>query len=241
MIKQLIQMAKKEGRELPDPQNFRVHCSAIKSVMAKATKGRTISVGAETVAKRWIVEQLFNRPALQVGSRYTRKGIEQESESIQLAGRVLGWFAPQKNETTYGDNWLVGTPDVVLKNEIVDIKTSWDIFTFPVFEQQADPAHVLQVQGYLSLTGKQQGSVVYCLADLQDELIEAEAWKLARAMNLQELEAEVYEKVQVYHTYKDVPESMRVLRFAFNRDEAVISEIRQRVEDIKDWISSCML
>lgn len=237
MIKQLIQIAKKEGRELPDPQKFKVHCSGIKAIMAKATKGRTIPVGAETVAKRWIVEQLFNRPALRVGSRYTRKGIEQEGKSIELAGSVLGWFAPQKNEVTYEDAWLVGTPDVILENEIVDIKTSWDVFTFPIFEEEADIAHVLQVQGYLSLVDKLQGSVVYCLADLQDELIEAEAWKVARAMNLQELEADIYEQVARYHSYKDIPESMRVLSFNFGIDYETISNIRQRVEDIREWMS----
>ena len=64
------------------------------------------------------------------------KGLIVEDNSIDLIAEVLGYGMLFKNEQYFEDDHLTGTPDIIIpkKDTVIDAKSSWDIFTFPLFD-----------------------------------------------------------------------------------------------------------
>ena len=62
-------------------------------------------------------------------SRYTDKGNEVEEEAIALVNDVLNVGFIFKNEENLNNGLLTGTPDVNT-DVLIDVKSSWDSFTF---------------------------------------------------------------------------------------------------------------
>jgi hypothetical protein len=100
------------------------------------------------------------------------KGKLVEEESITLLSIVEGVLYEKNNEQIEND-FLRGEPDVYIGQEIMqatkitDIKSCWDA---PIFgkkiNQGLDNGYKEQVQGYMDITGAQEGEVAYCLVDM---------------------------------------------------------------------------
>jgi hypothetical protein len=69
-------------------------------------------------------------------SKQIAKGITKEDEAIDC---VIDWldlpFAI-KNDRRFEDEYFSGEPDLLLDDEVIDIKNSWDCWTFPLFEDE---------------------------------------------------------------------------------------------------------
>ena len=99
--------------------------------MAKPTKNNIVSVGAKTYCKKWLTEQIYNRKE-QISSKYMLKGTTVEDESISFIAKELDYKKIRKNYKSFENDFLTGTPDVITKNEIIEVKSSWNCFTFPL-------------------------------------------------------------------------------------------------------------
>ena len=139
---------------------FRIRCSAIGQIMTNSrTKGQ-LSKTAQTYVDTWIKEQIYKRRKV-ITSKYFDKGNIVEDESIAFAGRVLNQKL-KKNEKRYADHYLTGTPDVITDDYVIDVKNSWDCFTFPLFfENVPNKDYFYQAQGYMALTGHHHYKLIY--------------------------------------------------------------------------------
>jgi hypothetical protein len=75
-----------------------------------------------------------------------------------------------KNEQVYSNDFICGTPDVIVNNEIIyDIKNAWDVFTF----RDASLSHQYswQLKGYCYLTGIEKSGLFYVLTDMPESLM----------------------------------------------------------------------
>ena len=89
-----------------------------------------------------------------------------EDDAIEFASGVLDWGMVFKNEEARSNDYVVGTCDVVLSDRIPDIKSSWDQFTFPLFETKLPNSdYYWQLQGYMDLWNKPKAQIVYVLMD----------------------------------------------------------------------------
>ena len=207
---------------------FKIRCSAIGQIMTNSrTKGQ-ISKTAQSYVETWIKEQIYKRRKV-VTTKYMEKGNIVEDRSIAFAGRVLNADII-KNEQRYENELLVGTPDVITDDYVIDVKNSWDCFTFPLFyENVPNKDYFYQAQGYMALTGLSHYKLIYTLLDTPDSLIERE-FKYASELD--------YDTFAKDYRYSEIDEAYRIRIFEIERDEDVIDAINGRVIECRNYINN---
>lgn len=220
-------------------KQYKVHCSGIHSIIAAAKSPRTISVGAETAVKNWYLGQIYGKNPLHSGNKYTEKGLKSEDSAVaELMKLDIEWY--EKNTETFENEFILGTPDIITDSKVIDIKCSWDCFSFPYFETELDPVYWWQVQGYMELTGLKSAEVVYMLMDAPYSIIVSESYKVARSRGVEcdnDIIMEITERMQYSHLEKD----MRVKRFIVEHDPTAIQRIYDRVTACRDYLKTIII
>ena len=210
---------------------MKIRSSAIGKIMASPrTKGEVLSETAKTY-----IQDLFKEKELGIArefwSRYTDKGLQMEDEAIDFAGQVLGWEFVVKNEDSFENEWITGTPDVITKDLLADIKCSWDGNTFPLFDTELkNKDYFWQMQGYMWLTGLDQAELVYCLMNTPHAIVEDEVRRAHWKAGLIDEDLDLREAVQSQHTFDYLPNNLRIKRFIVEKDEESIEKIKEKVE-----------
>ena len=207
---------------------FKIRCSAIGQIMTNSrTKGQ-LSKTAQSYVETWIKEQIYKRRKV-VTTKYMDKGNMVENESISFAGRVLNADII-KNEQRYENELLIGTPDVITEDYVIDVKNSWDCFTFPLFyENVPNKDYFYQAQGYMALTGLSHYKLIYTLLDTPDSLIERE-FKYASELD--------FDSFAKDYRYSEIDEAYRIRIFEIERDDSVIDAINGRVIECREYINN---
>ena len=137
------------------------------------------------------------------------------------------------------NEYLTGTPDVVLLETVEDNKNSWDQNTFPLFDNEIPiDGYGWQLQGYCALFDKKQGGLFYTLMDMPESMVEKEAYFKAKDLGFDETPLEIYEEVKAYRTYSNLHEELRIKRFFVDADKELIESVYERVEQIREYIKS---
>ena len=194
-------------------KEFKIRCSAIGDIMTNPrSKSEKLSVTCKTYLQNWVKEQIYSAQK-GVKSKYLTKGIEVENLAIDYYSEEKGLGFVLKNEEEYYNNFMTGTPDLILPDLVVDLKSSWDCFTFPLFETEIDKSYWMQIQGYLHLTGRKHGKLVYTLQNTPDEL----EWD---------------ETVD----YSGISSEFRIKEFSVEYDPDFISSVEDRVVECREYI-----
>lgn len=215
---------------------MKIRSSAIGKIMASPrNKGEVLSETAKTY-----IQDLFKENELGIArefwSRYTDKGLQMEDEAIDFAGQVLGWDFVVKNEESFENDWITGTPDVLTKTLLADIKCSWDGNTFPLFDTELkNKDYFWQMQGYMWLTGLEQAELVYCLMDTPHQIVEDEVRRAHWKAGLIDEDIDLREAVQSQHTFSHLPNNLRIKRFIVEKDEKAIEQIKEKVELAREY------
>lgn len=204
---------------------YKCHASGLSDIMAKATAGRTIPVGAQTQLEIWMRDVLYGRKLPGASTSATRKGNITEDQSIEVVSELLGKML-FKNETTYENDWFIGTPDLVLPDMIIDVKSPFSHQTMPVLKV-SDDTYFEQLQVYMDLTGSTKSAVIYVLNDMPEELLMKECYKMTQG---EEVTEEIYEQVRELYTYSHLPLELRVKRFDYELDTSFISQAKERID-----------
>ena len=199
---------------------FKIRASAVSEIMTNPkNKSELISKGAQTYCKKWLLSAIYGVRSAG-SSKYTEKGIQCEDEAIEFAGAYLGSFMPEKNTRQFEDEYFTGCPDVILPEYVDDIKCSWDVFTFPLLEQEIpEQGYWMQLQIYMHLTGKKKARLVYVLMPTPEDV--PQYWTSAIPDNIEELDAE-----------------LRIRVFEFDYNPEFIQSVQQRVLDCRTWIET---
>lgn len=220
---------------------FKIRCSAIGQIMTNSrSKSESLSQTTKTYCQTWLKEQLY-KTKKEFSSKQTEKGNIMEDESIDFISDQLGYGMLLKNETFYDDEFMKGTPDLVLANEIIDVKNSWDCFTFPIFENDVpNKSYWWQLQGYMSLTGRDKAKLIYVLSNTPDNLIEREAYYWSKNNGYEELDNDVFLKFHERMTYDDIPDNLKIKVFEIERDNSAIEKINSRVLECREYINNLL-
>lgn len=151
-------------------KTFKIRCSAISKILPPNEKDDALSKGVITYLEDWYAESLGNDYE-DVQTKYTLKGHLCEDEHIFLLGEKLGIFGMKKNEVYYDTHeYIHGTPDVVEKDFIADVKCSWNLKTFyKSVMSKRNYDYFCQLQGYMILTNKNKAILSYALLDTPEE------------------------------------------------------------------------
>lgn len=198
--------------------NFKLRASAAGKLMTNPRKkGEVLSETTKAYLQDWTKEQIYGVKHV-ITSKYLTKGIEVENDSISFAEKVLEWNFAVKNEESYEDDFFTGTPDVIFpRKKVVDIKSSWDCFTFPLFSDEVpNKDYFYQLQVYMHLTGLKQAELVYVLMETPEGL------------------------THVHYDYSEVKPEHRVKVFPVQYDEEIIHQLRTRIIDARSYINQLM-
>ena len=152
----------------------------------------------------------------ELSSKYLTKGILLEDEALQFASKVLyGGIKAYKNEDIYANEWLVGTPDVILENSIIDTKCSWSRKTLLDSALELDTNYQWQLIGYMMLCNKDYATLFYYLGDTPAA-------------------ANFGTKV----SYSHLEDFERWVSYEFKRDLDKEQEIIDKVEQCREWLKN---
>ena len=146
---------------------MKFRCSQLGKIMTPPrAKKDLLSKTATDYLDEIIIAHKYGREK-DIMNKYMQKGLMMEDASITLLSEVTEKFYG-KNEQFYENEYIQGTPDVV-DDVVIDVKTSWDIFTFSSAE--VTRPYYWQLMGYMWLTGIHKAKLAYCLVNAPEELI----------------------------------------------------------------------
>jgi len=193
-------------------KQFKLRASAAGTLIPNG-KGSLISVGGKTYLKEWVISQLYGVEK-QIKSKYLDKGIMMEDQAIDFAVKMLNIDFALKNEQRFEDDYFTGEPDMILDDRIIDIKNSYDCFSFPLFETEIPTSdYYYQLMVYMHLTGKRKAQLVYVLLDTP-----ATNWDAGILYN--------------------VPDEMRIKTFDVEYDPQVIQILQRKVIEAREYITT---
>lgn len=153
-----------------------------------------------------------------ISNKYTTKGLVMENEAIELYGMANDLPFASKNDERFSNDFMTGEPDIILPGKIVDIKCSWDCFTFPLFDTEIENKdYFYQLQGYMHLTGKKKAQLAYMLMNTPEEIAYT---------NLDQAD------------YTNFDFKYRIKTFDIDYDEEVINQIKERVELCREYLDT---
>lgn len=227
--------------------DYRFHPSSLGLIM---TESRTKDQFGET-CKAHLLECYVNKKYgrfKDVTNQFIEKGIAAEEDSIDLYS-VVKKHVFVKNTETLSNDFFVGTPDLYLgpsmreAQVVIDLKTSWDIFTFfGVMAKNLDKRYYWQLQAYMDLTGAKEARLVYCLVNTPFKLVEDQKKKLLWTMAVIDPDTdEAYQKacemVERNAIYDDIPQSDRYIEFLIERNQADIDKAHDRVIECREFLN----
>ena len=216
-------------------KDFKIRCSAIGKIMANSrTKGQ-LSKTCQSYLEDYAIENMYGY-SKDIWSKAIDKGIAVEDASIELAEEVLKMGAMSKNEEFYENEYLTGTPDVLNKDFVLDVKSSYDATTFPWFKKDVpNKDYYFQLQGYMELTGRRNSYLVYCLVDTPSDIVEDEVRRVHYKLKEIEDNPIVRNAVEMQHNFERVPKEQRIKCFEIAYDPEAIKKIYERVEECREY------
>lgn len=197
-------------------QNFKIRSSAAGKLMTSArSKSELLSETTKTYAKEWLTEQIYGFRK-EIKSKYIYKGLVMEDEAIDKAIEWLDLPFAIKNEQHFENDFIKGTPDLIVDGVVYDIKCSWDAYTFPIFENDIpNKDYFYQLQCYMHLTGCTKAVLTYVLLNTPEEV--------------------VYETPQ---NYDDLDKKYRIKTFEIDYDQSVIDTLIERVKLTRKFLET---
>ena len=216
--------------------NYLFRASELGNLMTESrTKGELSQTTKSFLRDIWI-EEVYGVKK-EIGSKYLTKGVECEEKSLSLYSEVKGEFLV-KNEVLFKNEYIHGTPDSIPDTRIVEIKSSWDIFTF--FDAELTKNYYWQMLGYLWLTGLKKATLAYCLVNTPYHLFEQEEKKIYFNNDCNydspQYIAEV-ENLKKMHMVDYIPANKRVKTFDIEFNQEEIDKLVLRIEEARKYLN----
>lgn len=215
---------------------MKFRCSQLGKIMTPPrAKKDLLSKTATDYLDEIIIAHKYGREK-DIMNKYMQKGLMMEDASITLLSEVTEKFYG-KNEQFYENEYIQGTPDVV-DDVVIDVKTSWDIFTFSSAE--VTRPYYWQLVGYMWLTGIHKAKLAYCLVNAPEELITDElrrlSWKMMMIDTQHPLYIEAEEKVRHNMVFDDIPAKERVKVFDVEFDVEEVEQLKEKIDICREYV-----
>jgi len=147
------------------------HPSSLGKLMTTPkSKGENLSQGAKTYIRQ-VAKQDYFGYRVELDNKYINKGKDQEQDSIDLLNSVR-FTNYHKNVIRLQDEYLTGECDILAEDRVIDIKTSWNLETWPATPGEAhDNDYEWQGRAYLMLYEREIFELVFCLVTTKDEFL----------------------------------------------------------------------
>lgn len=200
-----------------------IRCSSLSNLMVNPSSGNELAVGTKTWLKKLAKEDHFNYKP-NISSKPIVKGNDCEEVSIELRNKVY-FKNTKKNTERKTSSWLTGECDLVEKESVDDIKTSWSLETFPAFTEDAEKlikksGYDWQGRGYMLLWEKPKAKVTYCMVDTPNYLLTE------------------YDDLSI-HKVSHIDPKDRETTVVFNRDKDIEVKMFERYKIANKYYKEC--
>ena len=215
------------------------HPSSLKLLMTNSrSKSEPLSETAKGCLHEIYIEEVFGRKKT-ISSPAMSKGTAVETDSLELLQTVTGetYF---KNNKTLENEYLIGTPDVVdkAKNLVIDIKSSWDIWTFSrVTQDSALKDYAWQLKGYMWLTQTRDARLVYALVNTPEFIITDELYRMSFKLP-PDTDTDQF---RPNYLFDDIPSEMKIKQFEVCYFDDEIKELTARLDLCREYLSTLTL
>ena len=125
---------------------------------------------------------------------------------------VLGYGMLEKNETVFSDEYMIGTPDVIVPDAVADVKSPWNNKTLhDALEMNLD--YDWQLRGYMRLVDRPKAILFY---------------------GLQNTPPEVNNDYEI--TFDHIPENERWHGYTITHDLDIEKSIVEKVIKCREWL-----
>ena len=209
---------------------YKFHPHMLPKIMT-ASKSKTdiLSTTAKGQLDELWIKEVFGRENFDTKNKYTQKGIISELDSLKLINQVTGKVL-FKNEKTFENRFLAGTPDIIV-GRLIDIKSSWSIFSFNgVEEQHAYNTYYYQLLGYMWLLNRRVASVIFCLVNTPEEIMNDELYRLSfKFPGMNDLSEAEMNRFKCNFIFDDIDPKSRMKKFIFKYDHEKIVLLKERL------------
>ena len=216
-------------------------CSGVGALMTepklKADKDAgNLSETAKTfVQDKWLFDTFGFKESIK--NDYMDKGVECEQDTMALVQDVLGGQFRSRFATRLENEFVAGTPDIVLSDAVEDIKTSWNLKTF--FNAELTKMYYCQAQCYMWLTGKENYRLIYGLVPTPQHLIANEmqrlSYKFGGNYDNEDYIAECQQIQRNTDLINDIPKENRVKVFEFGYDANYIETLKAKIDKAREY------
>jgi hypothetical protein len=221
-----------------------IRCSSLGAILTEpqskeAKLAGELSATAKKELIKTYIREVYDREK-DITTKQMEKGIVNEDQGIGMLSKYLQ--EPLiKNQERFSNDWVCGHPDIITGDMVYDTKLSYDLWTFlPNVTDTLDKGYILQLQGYMWLTGRKSGAVAYVLTDCPTHIIEQEKRWLLNRMNVISEESPDYIEaaagLEINLIYPDIPLNERILIIPVAHDEEIIEKIKQRVTKCREYL-----
>jgi len=198
-----------------------IRCSSLKLLMTppKSKKNSELSETAKSLIKDLAKENVFG-VRKNIASKPMQKGIRCEQDSIDLLNLVL-FEDYKKHVGRVSNGYITGECDILTRDCVRDIKTSWSFDTFPFFSDELKDDYEWQMRGYMWLYDRERAIVDFCLVDTPEDLIG-------------------YEQLEL-HSVSHIDVTKRVKSICYERDGAKEIMIAEKVLVAREYYNSLIL
>ena len=178
-------------------------------------KDEVLSVGAKTEIEKLAKQTVYGYDEV-ISSKYMDKGIQVEDLSIELYNAVF-FTNHVKNTERKTNEWITGECDIFAPGIIKDIKSSWNLSTFPATAAAGrDKLYEWQGRAYMWLWDVDHFEIAYCLVNTPDDLIGYEDEKL--------------------HYVDHINQELRVTRVKYERDKSLEDKMKNKVIAANEYL-----
>lgn len=223
-------------------------CSKLAALMTEpktkaAKEAGELSETAKTfVEEMWLRDTYgFNEPVM---TDEMMKGLICEQDAVALAQKVLGGEFRIKNTEHFRNEYICGTPDIILKQSdyVEDMKTSWNLKTF--FNAELEKAYYWQAIGYMALTGKRKYRLIYCLVNTPGEIVSElikRVWFKFGCDDTNETYNQMADQIERNHKFDDIPTEKRIKVFEFDFSQDDYDKLICHIEKARIYYNSLSL
>ena len=228
----------------PNFNEIKIHCSSLgKLLTSPKSKADVEANNLSATAKSHLIEvyakELYDFRK-ELNNKYITKGNEVEQEGIDTLSLQLR-YPMEKNEEVFSSEYFIGTPDVITKNMVFDVKSSYDWITFlSNIPSELDPMYVAQVNGYLDLLGYDTGYIAYILLDTPESIRNKEKFYLLSSMDVISEESpafvKAWEEKEKNMIFSNHPIEDRILLFEVKKDQELLEKAKQKVVKARQFL-----
>ena len=121
------------------------------------------------------------------------------------------------------------------------IKNSFTMKTFPMYYTgdliSYNKDYYWQLQGYMWLTDMKKATLVRCLMNTPEDIVEGVRFRRARELGVIDLPLEEEEKIIRDHTFEHHPPQLRVVEIPVEYNEEHIEQLKERIAHCREYLN----